>query len=300
MPTLHKPTESGPKPLQCRSAHRRNASASSKPNHCRPPFPPWYWFGVAEFAPVGFPTLCCGASQGGILRSPHRFGSSRKTKTVIGPLFGGKHVPSTLSIEQALSDRFESSSIGLPASRCGARVGLCGQCKILLPSWEPEAGITLDGVELPTPPKLRKPRPASGAGGVPAPVQRRRRVCYATPLQEVGSDPDRIVFQWTRTWSWPKLMGCAKPRGAPQVAPVPTLQKPTESGPKPLQCRSAHRRNASASSKPNHCRPPFPPWYWFGVAEFAPVGFPTLCCGARVGSCGHRTVLGRAEKRKLS
>jgi hypothetical protein len=135
----------------------------------------------------------------------------------------------------------------------------------------------------PAPPKPRRPGPDSGVGGVPAPVQRGRRVCYATPLQEVGSDPDRIVFQWTRTWSWPKLMGCAKPRGAPRVAPVPTLHKPTESGPKPLQCRSAHRRNASASSKPNHCRPPFPPWYWFGVAEFAPVGFPTLCCGASQG-----------------
>ena len=196
-------------------------------------------------------------------------------------------------------DFFKSNPVGLPTSCCGARVGFHGGCSALgqaesrnQPNPAPGRG--------PAPPKPRRPGPDSGAGGVPAPVQRRWRGCYATPLQEVGSDPDRIVSQWTRTWSWPKLRGCAKPRGAPQVAPVPTLQKPTESGPKPLQCRSAHRRNVSASSKPNHCRPPFPPWYWFGVVEFAPVGFPTLCCGARVGSCGHCTVFGRAEKRKRS
>ena len=235
-----------------------------------------------------------------ILRSPHRFGSSRKTKTVIGPL----SKPTTfyavfLSIDHTL----------LIFSN---RIPLDSPPPVVVPGWDSTVGAafwvkpraatsrTQHTGRGPAPPKPRRPGPDSGVGGVPAPVQRRRRGCYATPLQEVGSDPDRIVFQWTRTWSWPKLMGCAKPRGAPQVAPVPTLQKPTESGPKPLQCRSAHRRNASASSKPNHCRPPFPPWYWFGVVEFAPVGFPTLCCGARVGSCGHRIVLGRAEKRKRS
>ena len=196
-------------------------------------------------------------------------------------------------------DRFESSSIGLPTSCCGARVGLCGGCKVLgqvgsRSRWHPARG------RAPTPPKPRRPGPDSGVGGVLAPLHFQKHGSPAPELPEVGSAPARIVSDQAGTWIWPKSSGCSKPRRAAGGGPLPTLQKPTGSGPKPLQFGSAHRRNVSVSSKPNHCRPPFPPWYWFGAVEFAPVGFPTLCCGARVGSCGHRTVLGRAEKRKLS
>jgi hypothetical protein len=88
----------------------------------------------------------------------------------------------------------------------------------------------------------------------------------------------------------PETSWCAErgtPPGTPETQAVPIEANENPASTSPHCC---------GNPNPHHCRPLFPPWYCFGVFEFAPVGFPTFWCGGRVQLCGSCMVLGQAEK----